>query len=152
MAKGRKRRTAQREKPRGGKRTARGGDPGSTETETPVWAFHRVDWESKWGLTPDRFGAKELKVMGNFESMTWAQIKGAAGGRSQRTGGTNSHTLQPEALSDDARNRLLKRYEDVEEVFSLRLGNLKRLIGVRSGRVLEILWYDDNHSVTQTTR
>ena len=83
----------------------------------------------------------------DFETMTWAQIKGAAGGRRH---GTNHHSLAiVDDLSDEATRRARALRLGVDELFSLRLTGRKRLIGIRSGRHFKVLWYDPEHEVAK---
>lgn len=75
--------------------------------------------------------------------MTWAQLMQAAGGKKH---GTNSHFVPLNNLSSDARSRLLEIGQgDVDGIFSLRLTGTKRIYGIRDGRALKLIWYDDDH-------
>jgi hypothetical protein len=126
----------------------------SVEKQTPAWQFHRVDRDhEKWGW--NRLGAEGLwellhGKLADFESMTWAEIQRAAGGRSH---GNNSHFVEVKDCCKEARDRLLDlRMDDTDEVFSLRLTGTLRLYGIRDGRVLRFIWHDPEHSVYPTKR
>ena len=75
--------------------------------------------------------------------MTWAEIMQAAGGRAR---GTNSHFVQVERLTRQAKDRLAEIHQDdVSELFSLRLTATVRIYGIRDRRALKLLWYDPYH-------
>ena len=74
--------------------------------------------------------------------MTWAEIMRATGGR---TRGNNSHFVQAEKLTRQAKARLAEVGEEREELFSLRLTATTRIYGIRDGRALKLLWYDPYH-------
>lgn len=122
-------------------------DPGTTETQTPAWQFHRCDephhlWG--WGkLSPeDRLGIISTHLI-QLEKMTWAAIKQQCGGRRR---GTNHHSLPIDNFTRAAKTRLAELgLEEYDELFSLRLMNKVRLYGIRDGRVLRFVWHDPHH-------
>jgi hypothetical protein len=122
-------------------------DPGSTETQTPAWQFHRCDESHHlwgWGkLSPsDRLEIISTHLI-HFEKMTWAAIKQQCGGRKR---GTNHHSLSIENFTRTAQARLTELgLDEYDELFSLRLGNMVRLYGIREGRVLRFVWHDPHH-------
>ena len=120
--------------------------PSQHDRETIVWAFSIVDQEGTWGWRTEAARAwwsDILPKLQNFESMTWATIMQAAGGRAK---GTNNHPVPVEELTKQAKNRLLQiKQDDVSELFSLRLDSTKRIYGIRDRRALKLLWYDPYH-------
>lgn len=121
-------------------------DPDSLETQTISWHFHRLDWEhAQWGfklLRPTQW-RDLLSHLVSFEGLTWAEIKQQSGGRSH---GTNHHSLYVSDLCKDAQDRLLElRLEEYDVIFSLRLTNTLRIYGIRDGRVLRLIWWDQYH-------
>lgn len=107
-----------------------------------------MDMDGDWGrsrVTAQVWGEAILPKLWGFDSMTWGEIMGASGGRAA---GTNHHPVKVEDLSKAARDRLREiELDDVEELFSLRLDGRKRIYGIRDGRILELLWYDPDHTV-----
>ena len=86
-----------------------------------------------------------LPKLQNFESMTWAQILQAIGGRAK---GNNSHFVSVERLTRQAKDRLAEiGQDDVSELFSLRLTGTTRIYGIRDRRALKLLWYDQHHGM-----
>lgn len=106
----------------------------------PLWAFRIVDLGGPWCWTKidgPTLGAV-LERLKQLESMTWAEIEG----------GTGSHYVDQGELSKEARDRLVKiEQDDTESLFSLRVSGKERIIGIRDGSVLRILWWDPEHQV-----
>ena len=127
-------------------RTAPRGDPTLHDRETIVWAFGIADLDGPWGwrsAAAKVWWTEILPKLRHFESMTWAEIMRAAGGR---TRGNNSHFVNVHNLTVQAKARLVKiRQDDVSELFSLRLSSTVRIYGIRDRRALRLLWYDPHH-------
>lgn len=63
-------------------------------------------------------------------------------------GRKGSHLIAVSDLAKNAQRRLEEIGQaDVDEVYSLRFGGQKRIIGIRSGDALKILWWDPEHQV-----
>jgi hypothetical protein len=124
---------------RGNERRVRGAVPNYSGAH-PLWAFARVDRGGSWCW--DRLdGATLMWVLGklgNFETMTWAEIEAAG-----------SHLVRNDAgLSKLARDRLAEiEHDEADTLFSLRLGGQPRIWGIRVGGALKIMWWDPNHEV-----
>ncbi len=72
-----------------------------------------------------------------FESMTWGEIEGS-----------RHHFISRGSIIAAAQKRLRDtRQDDVDELFSLRLGGKKRVFGIRDGSVLRLLWWDPKHQI-----
>ncbi len=77
--------------------------------------------------------------------MTWGEVTSGSGGR---TAGTNSHAVPVQNLARKARKRLVEiKQDDLDELFSLRIGGRKRVFGIRDDPTFHILWYDPHHEV-----
>lgn len=122
---------------------------GSSDNETIVWGFAKIDWDGPWGLAACSdnglcFRTFVEKILSNLETMTWNEIQQAAGGRAH---GNNSHPILVNKLSKKARDRLERiQQDDIDEVFSIRTMSIERLYGIRNGRQFQILWYDPWHN------
>lgn len=121
-------------------------NPSSTNDQTIVWMLGILDKGGNWsfkGISDQEWWDAILPKLQGFESMTWAEIMSAAGGKSK---GTNSHPVKCKNLSRNAQKRLKKiGLNDVSELFSLRLSGTVRIYGIRDGRALKLLWYDRDH-------
>jgi hypothetical protein len=122
-------------------------DPDLYLKQTPVWRFSDFDWESDWGLAScsERVGNLRNHIEGHlasFETMTWAEILRASGGRSN---GNNSHEINRDKFKSDVRKRLDSRKVLADTLFSLRLDAGTRIYGVREGRCLRIVFFDPFH-------
>lgn len=131
----------------GGKSVRIKTDPSNFDTETLCWQIRKADWEHpEWGwstLDPHVWDAEIRRYLSDFESMTWAELRGATGGKAS---GTNHHAIPVEDLCKDAQDRLMALgLDDIDSVFSLRVTGTIRVYGHKSGRVFRILWYDRNH-------
>ena len=145
-----RRRPVRAKEPKPAKRTAYREDPGSTDSQRPIWSFRRGDWDGPWPPNSPEFGPEVVKALAKHEGMTWAKIKQATKGR---RGTSKSHSIDvATGLTDAAKKRAREINLDTDEVFSLRIDGKKRIIGVRRGATLEILWYDRNHKVARQTR
>lgn len=86
-----------------------GAQPDSYKTKYPVWRFRSFDWDGPWGMGAlfEKNWRKHIEShLANFETMTWAEIESAAGGKKD---GTNSHPLPRDKFSRNAIARLKKR-------------------------------------------
>jgi len=147
MAKGRGKPNA------GGKRPQQdpikvGADPESYLKETPVWRFGDFDWEGPWGETVTTHIANVKEHMqshlASFETMTWAEILKASGGRG-RSGGNNSHPIERSKFKKAVQERLAERKILADTLFSLRLDAGTRVYGVRERNCLSIVFFDPHH-------
>ena len=128
-------------------------EPESTLAQTPCWQLGHLDLDGEWGWkhldAPTLIDELHDKLR-NFETMKWSEILSAAGGRRQ---GTNSHAIPIDELCREAQQRLASLgYEDIDELFSLRLSGTCRLWGIREGRVLRVIWYDPEHQICPSPR
>lgn len=124
-----------------------GADPASYDTKKIAWQIRLFDEEGPWGLEAlkPHWWTKIFPKLRNLESMTWAEIKRASGGR---TRGNNSHNVAVSDLITKAQDRLCELgQEDVDELFSLRLQGKHRIYGIKDGRVLKAIWFDPDHEI-----
>ena len=114
--------------------------PQSANTMHPLWAFRFLDCDCPWCWN-SLHGTALVDVMAhlaNYESMTWAQIEQGSG----------SHFVSTTDLIKVARVRLVEiNQDDVDSLFSLRIGGKGRIWGIRDEHVLRILWWDAEHKV-----
>ena len=114
------------------------------DSECPVWQLHLMELgeHAPWSFLA--MSEKERSFlfdkMRTIDKSRWREFEGR-----QRA----SHLLNYDSLSKEARNRLeelqLDDYQD--EVYSIRLSNLRRLIGIRKSNVFKLLWWDPAHTV-----
>jgi hypothetical protein len=128
-----------------------GADPESYLSQTPVWRFSDFDWESNWGHATCMSHVSNLRShieghLASFETMTWAEILKASGGRSQ---GNNSHEISRDKFKKEVQERLEQRRILADTLFSLRLDAGTRLYGVRERNCLRIVFFDPHHKDQQ---
>lgn len=144
MAGSKKKKVKRREQPKN-KYISRDENPDSYYSETPAWSFKNAD-QDKWAFTEenvgDSFWSEILPKMSSFESKTWQEIL--------VTNKKQNHSLPLGQLNKVAQKRLESRYIEAEALISLRLSGKCRLYGYMTGRVFNILWYDNDHGDNDT--
>jgi hypothetical protein len=129
----------QKENPKG-KSIAQGGDPGQYYSQNPAWTFANSDQEM-WAFSQEHIGdliwSEILPRLKALETQTWGEILV----RDKKL----NHSLNLNDLNKVAQDRLAERYIEAESLISLRVTGNHRLYGYMSGRVFNILWYDDDH-------
>ena len=140
----RKKEVKQKENPCG-KFIAQGGNPERYYSENPAWAFANSDQEM-WAFSQEHIGETfwteifpRLKAL---ETQTWNEILV----RDKK----QNHSLDLDDLNKAAQDRLAARYIEAESLISLRVSGNHRLYGYMTGKVFNILWYDDNHGDNST--
>lgn len=127
-----------------GQHIAQGGDPGQYYSQTPAWTFSNADTEM-WAFSQNHIGdlwSEILPKLQGFETQTWSEIL--------VTHKKQNHSLNLADLNKAAQERLASRYIEAESLISLRLSGKQRLYGYMTGRVFNILWYDDDHGDNNT--
>lgn len=134
----------QKEVPKG-KSIAQGGNPEQYYSQNPAWTFANSDQEM-WSLTQEHIGdliwSEILPRLKALESQTWNEILV----RDKK----QNHSINVEDLNKIAQDRLADRFIEAESLISLRVTGNHRLYGYMSGRVFNILWYDDDHGNNKT--
>lgn len=129
----------QKEIPKG-RSIAQGGDPEQYYSQNPAWTFANADQEM-WAFSQEHIGeliwSEILPRLEALETQTWGEILV----RDKK----QNHSLNLDDLNKVAQDRLAARYIEAESLISLRVTGNRRLYGYISGRVFNILWYDDDH-------
>lgn len=127
------------------KRIAQGGDPERYYSENPAWTFANADqemWAFSQGHIEKVFWIEILPRLKALESETWGEILV----RDKK----QNHSLDLNDLNKAAQDRLDSKYIEAESLISLRITGNHRLYGYMTGRVFNVLWYDDNHGDNST--
>lgn len=137
-------RVKQKEIPQG-KLIAQGGNPEQYYTENPAWGFASSD-QDMWPLTQENVGdliwEEILPRLKALETQTWSEILV----RDKK----QNHSIEVTDLNKIAQDRLVEKYIEAESLISLRVNGNHRLYGYMTGRVFNILWYDNNHGDNKT--
>lgn len=127
------------------KRIAQGGDPERYYSENPAWTFANADQEM-WAFSQEHiekvFWIEILPRLKALETETWGEILV----RDKK----QNHSLDLNDLNKAAQDRLASKYIEAESLISLRITGNHRLYGYMTGRVFNVLWYDDNHGDNST--
>ncbi|MBR5317716.1 MAG: hypothetical protein IKU39_07465 [Lachnospiraceae bacterium] len=134
----------QKEIPKG-KCIAQGGNPEQYYIENPAWSFASAD-PDKWSFTQEHIGelvwTEIFPRLRALESQTWGEIL--------VKDKKKNHSINVEDLNKIAQDRLATKYIEAESLISLRITGNHRLYGYMTGRVFNILWYDDDHGDNKT--
>ncbi|MCD8020559.1 MAG: hypothetical protein LUF92_13555 [Clostridiales bacterium] len=140
----RKKEIKQRENPKG-KHIAQDGDPGRFYSDSPAWTFANSDQEM-WAFSQDHIGdllwTEILPRLKALEAQTWSQILV----RDKK----QNHSLDLTELNKIAKDRLAFKYIEAESLISLRITGTHRLYGYMTGKIFNVLWYDNNHGDNNT--
>lgn len=113
--------------------------------ENPAWSFASIDQEM-WAFTEDHIGSffwtKVFPRLKDLESQKWTEIL--------IKNNKQNHSINVQSLNKVAQDRLTSRYIEADSLISLRVTATHRLYGYMTGRVFNILWYDDNHGDNDT--
>ncbi len=88
------------------------------------------------------FWTEILPRLKSLESQTWSEILV----RDKK----QNHSLDLSELNKVAQDRLASKYIEAESLISLRVTGSHRLYGYMTGRVFNVLWYDDDHGDNST--
>jgi len=118
----------------------------------PLWKFRKFDVIGSKEISEITGTCVEdvILKLGEFETMNWTQIESAGHGQD---GCSNSHYIDPyiDFTALGLKKFKEKRLEEfAEDMFSLRLTGLCRLIGYRDGNILNIIWYDSDHGIVKS--
>lgn len=129
----------------------------SGNDKTPKWRFQSFDWGGPFCLCPhpSETITSMLKKLGTFERMPWAEIKQQTHDiKKNGHGRSSNHFIEIDSLKPIAKRRLEELgYQYISDLlFSLRLQNTERVIGILRENTFDILWYDPNHSVSKSLK
>ena len=145
MADSKRKKVVKQEETPSGKFIAQGGNPERYYSENPAWAFVNSDqemWAFSQGHIGEKFWTEIFPRLKALETQTWKEI--LIDSKKQ------NHSLYLDKLNKTAQDRLAARYIEAESLISLRLTGKHRLYGYMTGRVFNILWYDDDHGDNNT--
>lgn len=108
-------------------------------------------WEAKYfpvlsDVIKKSYFIKELyPKLKSYESNTWREIEEMKYGSRSKT---KNHPISIDRLSKEAKERLKElKYDDLDEIYSLRLTGKLRVFGKREHNILHIIWVDQGHDV-----
>jgi hypothetical protein len=120
----------------------------------PNWRFSLFDHDGPFNFKSCRNDdiIIIMKKLAEFEKMKWQKIKEQTHDKSG-----SSHYIKPNSFNAKALKRWKElcsnnqKYEEFEDhIFSIRLlSNMNRIIGILTGSIFYIIWYDPNHAVAK---
>jgi len=124
----------------------------STDICRQVWVFDSVDTDGHFRFSPRRedMDCEDiLEKIIHFSKRTWIEIKQDM--HDDRK--SKNHYLTYDALSDLAKERITRLHltERTDEIFSMRLNNTIRIIGIREGDRFVVKWFDPKHEFSPSS-
>lgn len=117
-----------------------------------TWSFRYVDmgfpFATKEELSSDVV-EKILPALKHYSKHNWHEVRAMT-----RQKGSRCHSLAADSLSSKAKERLkwLILDDSIDDLFSFTVDGRRRIIGIKSGAVCNILWYDPNHDVSPSAK
>ena len=115
-------------------------NPSQYYSQNPAWTFANSD-QDMWAFSKEHVGeviwTEIIPRLRALETQTWSEILV----RDKK----QNHSLDLNDLNRVVQDRLITRYIEAESLISLRVIGTHRLDGYMTGRVFNILWYDDEH-------
>lgn len=139
-----------KQKPSDKKRALSTEDAESYYKKYPSWRFHRCDKNhDRWHINEDNYG-EVISILQSFETMTWAEILAASGGKAKGHGNM-SHQENVADFIKEAQDRLQEiRLDEYDVLFSLRKSGKERIYGIMDNGVLDLVWFDRLHEIYST--
>lgn len=126
----------------------------SSNNKYLVWRFDKADQNGlfRFDLEREDMDHKLLlqKIM-VYSNRTWGEIIRETHDQKNKT---CHHPLDVAKVSTQAleRIRAMELEGRTDGLFSLRLGNLKRIVGIRENEVFHAIWYDPKHEFYPSSR
>lgn len=126
----------------------------SSSGEKMIWIFDQIDRDGLFCFSlsrDDMSPALILEKIIEYSQLTWNEL---AKQTHDRKGKSCHHLLDYHTLSKEARDRIdkLQLTQKTECVFSLRLNNMIRIIGIRDEEKFIVKWYDPQHQFCPSTK
>ncbi len=117
-------------------------DPDVFYEQSPSWRIRRIKMVDPhgWHVLDSSTVGYIREKLSSFETMTWSQILVVAK--------KHNHLIAVSEICREAQEHLAEiNMEDIDEVLSLRLSSRERVWGVLDRGVVELLWWDPEHSI-----
>ncbi len=115
--------------------------PLSNDSGQVFWSFSLIDCDGRWGfnsICKNEFHHLITSEFKSKEGISWSALKSNGG----------SHSVEKSKLIKAAQDRLADIHlDDIDELFSMRFTNKKRMWGIREGNVFKLLWWDPEHEI-----
>jgi len=117
-------------------------DPSTYWNSRPSWRISIIEMRDPFGwhqINRDTLERVRKRLV-NLESQTWREIL--------VQGKKRNHSIAIFKLCKEARDRLTElRLDDYERIWSLGVTATERIFGFLTDGVMDVLWWDPNHSV-----
>jgi hypothetical protein len=118
-----------------------------------LWSFQNIDRDGHFAFNCGRDDLNcdtVLLSIVEYSGRKWKEIDT----ETHDNGKSKHHFLEYDKLSFRARQRIVAKrlQQDTDLIFSLRLSNKVRIIGLRKDDRLEVIWFDPEHDFCPSTR
>jgi hypothetical protein len=101
-------------------------------------------------LSENIFWTEVMPKLVHFENQDWNTLVREVYGPNKKT---KHHNIQISKIIPEAQKRLKElKYDDIDELFSVRLTGKIRLWGFRKFNYFQLLWVDLNHEICPSSR
>lgn len=117
----------------------------------PIFVFDKIDKNGEFAFDLERedFLHKEfLDKMIRYSQMTWYEISK----QTYDKGKSKHHYLSSISKQAEARLLAMELDEYADAIYSFAFSNTLRIIGIRLGNYIHVLWYDKSHRVCPSAR
>lgn len=134
------------------KRTVQVTPAKSSDNCKQIWVFDSIDRDGIFHFSTLR-GDMDCQIILTkvieYSQRTWQEIKS----ETHDNGKGCHHFLDPAALSKEAQSRITKMNmgNDTDSIFSMRLSNKIRIIGIRRYEKFIVKWFDPEHKFCPST-
>lgn len=122
------------------KKNPRISDPISSR---PSWRVGRLDFDGPWcpkKMVPTLDDI--IQRLKGYEGLSWHEV--------HKSG---SHSVSLDKIIPEAQRRLEElNLDDVDNIYSLRIGGQERIWGIKQGDAFLLLWWDPEHQVCPSNK
>lgn len=129
-----------------------GADPGSIFHMQMQWSCDDPDCDGGWSWgTPRQWRGEEWEDLIRPKLDEWAKLLWKEIDRfSSDKGHKMHHLMATENIVTEAQNRMIEIEKFEDQIFRFRLGNKRRLWGLRVVNEFQVIWYDPKHEIYPT--
>lgn len=113
-----------------------------------IFSFRNIDRNGQFAFDLNVIDCQNfVDKLINFSSMKWSDLV-------PPDGKSHHHILSPSSFSDEAKERIRTKGfdKDSDNIFSFRLGNKARLLGIKYVTIFYVVWYDPEHKFAPSKR
>lgn len=124
----------------------------STDNKRMIWVFDRVQNNGNFRFSVERedFNAKVVfEKLLQYSKLTWSEVRRETHDQRNKT---KHHYVDIDSLTKEGQQSVksVLSEEDYDSIFSFRLSNMERIIGLRENEKFVVMWFDPDHKFVKT--